>query len=1044
MPMTDQEQCIRILHLSDVHFRVGKGWDSEPVTLALARFIKTEVESGLAPDLVVFSGDLAFSGKPKEYKLAWDWLENQLWPALSEGLPRDRLLMVPGNHDVDRDRVDFIAKAAQSELLAKRDQSKIAEVLGNSAQRGFLLKRHAAYMDFVAGWYGESQPLPWWQRVIEVRGIRLHVAGLDTAWMSCGDEDRSRLLLGRYQLTQTVETPEAEDADWRIAVLHHPWEYLAEFDHHSSRSAVHQHRDLLLRGHLHQPLSERVLPPNRSRQCLELAAGCIYENSEYPNAFQWIELWSNERRVRVHFRLWQRNEWIVDRNLSESSEPYVDFDLGRRTQDGPVQEVRGAPKIPAEYLEWVWKRYADVALLGQDIKQSQAIKLSQVYVPALTQRAAAASQGDPEEAGTIRVEKPPPRLLERLNESSLFVSAAAGAGKSTFCRWAALQSHPTASTAHPVPASGYEEPVPTELQKRLPLLVPLREFYARMDCGRGEHIWCRAELEQALATWIDRAPPDRLSGALLLAHLKAGSAFLLLDGLDEVPVAEARDGTTVYPRDLLVSGLADALPGWEVAGNRTLLTSRPYGLDEAGLVRLGLAHAPIEPMPPPMQDLFVTRWFHTLGKDSVGRHLLEALEDREDLYAVAENPMLLTAVCVLYDNGGRLPEDRYELYKSIVDGVLHNRYPGEAREREPVQRRLEAIAYGMHTGEPGGAPRKTPAAEISWVETERLLADFAEQNPSLGRGEVDAAIQRDELLTRSGLLVPRPNERAAFYHLSFQEFLAAQRLARRGDTEVEQVIRERGTVPEWRPTLLFLFAALVFNKDPEWGLDLLARLLTSQDRAAVNANPATSVFVAEALELCLAKRYRIPDGLAESFRQLALHAIEDEIELQDRQALGLCLGRLGDPRLFDLRDRRAYVEVSAGIYPYGEKGGTVEIAAPFRLGRYPVTNSQYRAFLEDGGYNERKWWSDTGWAWRQKEGVTEPRYWQNRRFNAPNQPGGRRQLLRGRGLLRLGGRAPAHRSRSGRPPPAAREAMNIPGATPGRTASATPTRPDSA
>ena len=31
-------------------------------------------------------------------------------------------------------------------------------------------------------------------------------------------------------------------------------------------------------------------------------------------------------------------------------------------------------------------------------------------------------------------------------------------------------------------------------------------------------------------------------------HLAAGSAFLLLDGLDEVAVSESRDGTTVYPR----------------------------------------------------------------------------------------------------------------------------------------------------------------------------------------------------------------------------------------------------------------------------------------------------------------------------------------------------------------------------------------------------------------------------------------------------------------------------------------------------------------
>jgi formylglycine-generating enzyme required for sulfatase activity len=37
-------------------------------------------------------------------------------------------------------------------------------------------------------------------------------------------------------------------------------------------------------------------------------------------------------------------------------------------------------------------------------------------------------------------------------------------------------------------------------------------------------------------------------------------------------------------------------------------------------------------------------------------------------------------------------------------------------------------------------------------------------------------------------------------------------------------------------------------------------------------------------------------------------------------------------------------------------------------------------------YQTHDWWSDDGWAWLQKRGVTEPVYWQDRRWNAPNQP----------------------------------------------------------
>jgi hypothetical protein len=85
----------------------------------------------LAPDLVVFSGDLAFSGKAEEYNLARDWLENPLWPALPDGLPRDRLLLVPGNHDVDRDKVGRGVRAMQEGLLKARSQDDIAALLGD-------------------------------------------------------------------------------------------------------------------------------------------------------------------------------------------------------------------------------------------------------------------------------------------------------------------------------------------------------------------------------------------------------------------------------------------------------------------------------------------------------------------------------------------------------------------------------------------------------------------------------------------------------------------------------------------------------------------------------------------------------------------------------------------------------------------------------------------------------------------------------------------------------------------------------------------------
>lgn len=163
------------------------------------------------------------------------------------------------------------------------------------------------------------------------------------------------------------------------------------------------------------------------------------------------------------------------------------------------------------------------------------------------------------------------------------------------------------------------------------------------------------------------------------------------------------------------------------AGNRLLLTSRPYGLDEAGLARIGLPGAPLEPMPGKLQALFIERWFHTLEKPALAAGLRESLNECGQLGRLTENPMLLTALCVIYGNGRRLPEDRYHLYQLIVDNVLHNRYPGDARSRTPIKWQLEVVALGMHQGVDG--ERATPAPEVSDVEVEHLLRNAKKHNP---------------------------------------------------------------------------------------------------------------------------------------------------------------------------------------------------------------------------------------------------------------------------------------------------------------------------
>ncbi len=86
------------------------------------------------------------------------------------------------------------------------------------------------------------------------------------------------------------------------------------------------------------------------------------------------------------------------------------------------------------------------------------------------------------------------------------------------------------------------------------------------------------------------------------------------------------------------------------------------------------------------------------------------------------------------------------------------------------------------------------------------------------------------------------------------------------------------------------------------------------------------------------------------------------------------------------------VEIPGGVYLIGaarEKGSgdepfvfdnekwehPVEVR-PFAIARAPVTQAEFAAFVEDGGYINRRFWSDEGWRWREEAEALHPVYWQ--------------------------------------------------------------------
>ena len=96
-------------------------------------------------------------------------------------------------------------------------------------------------------------------------------------------------------------------------------------------------------------------------------------------------------------------------------------------------------------------------------------------------------------------------------------------------------------------------------------------------------------------------------------------------------------------------------------------------------------------------------------------------------------------------------------------------------------------------------------------------------------------------------------------------------------------------------------------------------------------------------------------------------------------------GTVGVDPVYQRRD----VEVPGASFPLGapEDGSfvfdnekwahPVEIA-PFRIANTPVTNAEFVAFMDSGGYATREYWGKHGWEWRRRQGSEHPRFWSTR------------------------------------------------------------------
>ena len=682
------------------------------------------------------------------------------------------------------------------------------------------------------------------------------------------------------------------------------------------------------------------------------------------------------------------------------------------------------PVVPSAYREWLIDDcLQEIELRGLKPKIGQAVTLRHIYVPVITdsredRTGKTVKKVDIEAlASPGKEEKERYRLLQSLiADRSLYVSGPPGSGKTTFCRWLALTICTGQLTEHPVPApKGFAEVFPKTLSGYLPLFIRLRDFWGSLPPhARGASL-TRAELEGALKRWVDKKEFEGLTWSTVKAHLDDGTALLIFDGVDEVPTEGTLALHAAEPRGLLLSGLYDAVRSWtknttKNTTNRILVTSRPYGLNDQQMRKLGLDHEPLADLPDKLQQLLVHRWFEVLGKAEERDKLWSDIRDRPEIQKLAANPLLLTAICIVYGESRRLPQYEFDLYERIVETVLCNRYPDQGIDFHAARASLGVIAHGMHTGAGLREDRNQPRAESTFTEIEQMIQHYQDHKAGSQLQKSSAHLTREELLSQSGLLLPRGDQEASFYHFTIQDFLTAERLYDLENKEpLLQVFQKRGGVPEWRISLRLLFGALLRkHKIPDHAIVLLESLIAPLIAEQIQLG----IVLSECWRILKGHGYSLSDGSNEKFRQFCVAAIRPGTPVRERRELALALGRLGDPRIAtDLSDSKTWVQepstwviLKSGEYPIGDSAIQKEVGKNFSLkpakyrldesiqmSRFPVTNQQFAAFVQAGGYGERAHWidqknDDTSWKWRESGQITAPLYWNDSKWNGPTQP----------------------------------------------------------